>query len=172
MGRGTVTIRTDRLTLRRYRIEDAPSAFKNYTSDERVTEFLRWDYHKDSKQTRNLMSSWILRYDNLDYYHWGIDYKGEIIGGVSLDLAGNNTAEIGYCLGYEFWGQGLAGEAVAAVVDFAFNKTEIKELFALTFTENKLSQRLLFRVGFLEAAKTIDKYTGRECYSFRMKKED
>ncbi len=171
MGRGTSTIRTDRLVLRRYVIEDAPSAFKNYTSDKRVTEFLRWDYHKDLKQTKNLMSSWIMRYDNLDYYHWAIDLKGEIIGGVSIDIVGN-TAELGYCLGYDFWGNGYGSEAVAAVIKFAFEKIGVPELFALTFTENKQSQRLLFRVGFHDCEKTIDKYTGRECYSFRLKRED
>lgn len=42
---GTVAIETKRLLLRRFTEVDAAPAFRNWTSDENVTEFLRWPTH-------------------------------------------------------------------------------------------------------------------------------
>ena len=40
--KGTKTIETDRLILRKFCAEDINAAYANWTSDEKVTEFLRW----------------------------------------------------------------------------------------------------------------------------------
>lgn len=37
--KGTVRLETDRLILRRFRLDDSGAAFQNWTSDKRVTEF-------------------------------------------------------------------------------------------------------------------------------------
>ena len=39
--KGTIKIETDRLILRKFVIDDAEVAFRNWTNDKRVTEFLR-----------------------------------------------------------------------------------------------------------------------------------
>ena len=44
---GTKTIETDRLILRPFCSEDIAPAFRNWMSDKRVTEFLRWKPHED-----------------------------------------------------------------------------------------------------------------------------
>ncbi len=44
--KGTIRIETERLVLRAFVIEDVPFAFANWESDDKVTEFLRWQtYH-------------------------------------------------------------------------------------------------------------------------------
>ncbi|NLK99763.1 MAG: N-acetyltransferase, partial [Clostridiales bacterium] len=45
--KGTKTIETERLILRRFTKEDICSVYRNWTSDELVTEYLRWPTHKD-----------------------------------------------------------------------------------------------------------------------------
>lgn len=40
--KGTITIETNRLRLRAFELDDEEVAFKNWTSDERVTKFLHW----------------------------------------------------------------------------------------------------------------------------------
>ena len=40
---GTKTIETTRLTLKRMQLADAEMMFSNWTSDDKVTRFLRWD---------------------------------------------------------------------------------------------------------------------------------
>ena len=39
---GTKRLETERLILRPFTREDAPAAFRNWESDPKVTEFLRW----------------------------------------------------------------------------------------------------------------------------------
>ena len=40
---GTKTIKTTRLTLQRLKLTDAEMMFRNWTSDDKVTRFLRWN---------------------------------------------------------------------------------------------------------------------------------
>lgn len=50
--KGTVRLETDRLILRRFRLDDSGAAFQNWTSDKRVTEFLRWPAHDTVNTTK------------------------------------------------------------------------------------------------------------------------
>ena len=56
--KGTVRLETDRLILRRFRLDDSGAAFQNWTSDKRVTEFLRWPAHDTVRQKRFSKRGW------------------------------------------------------------------------------------------------------------------
>ena len=43
--KGTQTIHTERLILRKFTVEDAQAMFENWANDERVTRFLTWCPH-------------------------------------------------------------------------------------------------------------------------------
>lgn len=73
--KGTVTIETERLILRRFTVNDVSAAFHNWTNDERVTEFLRWPTHKSIEITERVLNSWISEYEKSDYYQWAIVLK-------------------------------------------------------------------------------------------------
>lgn len=49
---GTILLETNRLILRRFRIEDAEPMFKNWASDLDVTEFLTWKPHANVEETK------------------------------------------------------------------------------------------------------------------------
>lgn len=57
---GTKTIETTRLTLRRLELIDAKMMFSNWTGDDKVTRFLRWDAHKTIDDTKNMIQQWII----------------------------------------------------------------------------------------------------------------
>ena len=48
---GTRELATDRLTLRRFEIEDAENMFYNWASDPEVTKYLTWPTHKSVEVT-------------------------------------------------------------------------------------------------------------------------
>lgn len=62
--KGTVTIETDRLCLRAFTPSDIKAAFKNWTSDEKVTEFVKRRVKKEGmrliidRQTYNRIRKW------------------------------------------------------------------------------------------------------------------
>ena len=94
---------------------------------------------------------------------------GETIGDYSFKgLDKNGTAEIGYGLPPEHWGKGYATEAVRAAVKWAFNQPGVKHIEAETDQNNKASQRVLEKSGFVSTG-TYGKegprfvYTGIKC---------
>lgn len=50
--KGSVEIKTDRLLLRKFNIDDAEQIFSAWTSDERVAKYTSWHAHKCIEYTR------------------------------------------------------------------------------------------------------------------------
>ena len=59
-----------------------------------------------------------------------------------------NIFEIGFHLRRSHWGNGYAGEAAQAVIEYAFSSLAAKALFAGHHPENEASKRLLEKLGF------------------------
>jgi RimJ/RimL family protein N-acetyltransferase len=60
-----------------------------------------------------------------------------------------HTAELGYWLGEELWGQGIMSEAVEAFRDFCFTNFPLRRVYAEPFANNPVSARVLEKAGFL-----------------------
>jgi RimJ/RimL family protein N-acetyltransferase len=58
--------------------------------------------------------------------------------------------EVGYLFLPEYWGRGLAFEAVGALLRWVSETCTDKEIVAVTQTANERSVRLLARLGFTE----------------------
>jgi RimJ/RimL family protein N-acetyltransferase len=83
--------------------------------------------------------------------NFAIVFQGGPIGGIGLELYEDvlrGCGELGYWLGEEHWGRGLATEAVRAVVPYAFEKLELRRLQALAYAANVASARVLEKAGF------------------------
>ncbi len=74
------------------------------------------------------------------------------IGWMSLRVGdgGRGTAEIGYSVLATHRGTGCASEAAHAVVDYAFEESDMRQLDACCVPANAASRRLLARIGFDE----------------------
>jgi len=83
--KGTVMLETERLILREFEEKDIEPAFRNWTSDEKLTEFLRWPTHSDITITERVTNSWIAGYEDHTFYQWAIVLKeiDEPIGTIS-----------------------------------------------------------------------------------------
>src|SRR5919206_1949976 len=82
---------------------------------------------------------------------FAIAVEGAAVGGIGLTLAEDihrRTAEIGYWLGEEYWGRGIATAAVRAVTEHALTSQDLRRVFALPFAENRASARVLEKAGF------------------------
>ena len=125
--KGTVRLETDRLILRRFRLDDSGAAFQNWTSDKRVTEFLRWPAHDTVNTTKKIIQMWVDGYARDDFYQWAIVLKNNGNGPVgTISVVDRNDAlnilHIGYCIGSRWWNQGITSEALAAVIRFFFEQ--------------------------------------------------
>ena len=84
--KGTKMIETERLILRQFTKDDAEAMFKNWESDSKVTEFLRWPTAIDVSEAEQVLDEWVRGYENSDFYQWAIVLKeiGESIGSISV----------------------------------------------------------------------------------------
>lgn len=123
---GTRTLETPRLILRRFTLDDAADMYENWARDPEVTRFLTWQPHEDEDATYNLLEGWVDQYEKGNYYNWAIELKelGEPIGNISVVAQNEKVrqAHIGYCLGREWWHQGIMTEALRAVIPYLFQE--------------------------------------------------
>jgi [ribosomal protein S5]-alanine N-acetyltransferase len=59
------------------------------------------------------------------------------------------SARMGYCLDDAAWGQGVATEAVGALLHWAFDTLDLNRVQAETDTRNTASSRVLEKLGFV-----------------------
>lgn len=148
---GTVIIETKRLILRPFTIEDAEDAFKNWTNDELVTEFLRWPRHGNLSVTREVLNDWIKEYSHKNFYQWAIELKelAEPIGSISVVEMDEKTekVQIGYAIGTKWWNEGLTSEALAGIIPFFFERVKVQRLEAQHDPKNTSSGKVMEKNG-------------------------
>lgn len=149
--KGTVTLETQRLILRPFVMEDAEDMYKNWASDEEVTRFLTWPTHKDSDVSRMVCESWVKEYSKPDYYQWAIELKEihEAIGSISVVHIKEETAsvEIGYCIGRNYWQQGITSEALNTLIRFFFEEVKANRIEARHDPHNPNSGKVMMKCG-------------------------
>ena len=148
---GTVTIETERLRLRRYRPEDADDVFRNWAASETVTKYLTWPPYADVEGVRGYISSVIESYQDERCFNWAIALKDsdEAIGSMSVVEYRDDTAcaELGYCLGDAFWGNGYMTEAVNAAMRYLIFEVGFNRIQAVHDVNNPASGRVMEKCG-------------------------
>jgi len=139
-----------RCTLRDWRIEDAPALSKH--ADNRKI----WANVRDrfpSPYTIEDAEQWVRHCVRaLPATDFAIEVDGEVVGGIGVVLQSDVervSAELGYWLGEQAWGRGIASEAVAAFVPWAFERYSLTRIYAHVFEFNVASMRVLEKAGFL-----------------------
>lgn len=151
MEQGTQELHTERLYLRPLRVKDATMMFKNWAHDDRVTKYLSWESHQTIATTQKSLLKRENNYVNSDFFDWGIvvNDSEELIGTISVVGQNKQRKEmtIGYCIGYDWWGNGYVSEALKAVISYLFATTEIAAILATHDIQNKNSGKVMRKSG-------------------------
>lgn len=84
---------------------------------------------------------------------WAIEVDGNAVGGIGIELQSDVervSAEIGYWLGEQVWGRGVATEALRAVTAEALNRYDLTRIFAVPFADHPASLRVLEKAGYVK----------------------
>lgn len=83
--------------------------------------------------------------------NFAILYQGRIAGNIGIvpkDDVYRMNVEIGYFVGEEFWGKGIATEATRLLVEYIKQEFNVVRIYAEVFETNKASMRVLQKNGF------------------------
>lgn len=89
--------------------------------------------------------------DQQPLQNFAVLYNGAIAGSIGCvpqkDVY-RKSIEIGYFIGEEYWGKGIATEAVAQLTAYLENSFDLLRIYAEVFAHNKASMRVLQKNGF------------------------
>lgn len=93
----------------------------------------------------------MLSADRTKTFAFAITVEDQPVGSIGVFRCENihfRTAEMGYYIGENYWGNGLGTSAVMQACDYVFEHTDIIRIFAEPFAYNAASCRVLEKVGF------------------------
>ena len=147
--KGTVTLETARLILRRFTPDDAGAMYRNWATDPEVTKYLTWPVHQNLAVSEKIAQEWSESYVKPDYYQWAIVPKsvGEPIGSIAV-VAKNDDIDmvhIGYCIGQKWWHCGYTSEALIELVRFFFEEVGANRIESRHDPRNPNSGRVMMK---------------------------
>lgn len=149
---GTKTLETKRLFLRKCKVFDYKDSYKHCCSDHEYCELLGFGLHGNYETTRKSFTEKQEYYKLLDFYEWAIIEKqsNTFIGSIALIHYNkdSNEIEVGYGIGKPFYEKGYMSEALAAVLEFAFDEVGFDKVIAYTKQDNFKSINVLSKQGF------------------------
>jgi len=144
------TLRTNRLILRPFSIEDAKRVRDLAGNIEvaRYTEAIPHPYGDE------VAESWIEAHDNEFREGKSVNFaitlkeSGEILGAVGLIMEKKDQkANLGYWIGRPYWGCGYCSEAAKALVEYGFHQWSIHRIYARHMECNPASGHVMRNVG-------------------------
>lgn len=144
---------TERLLLRPFVLDDAP-AVQRLASAYEIAENTLLIPHP---YPEGAAAAWISKQPTSpDNHTFAITLRdgGDVIGAIGLRAEPDHgRGEIGYWIGLPYWNRGYVTEAARAVIGFGFESLGLHRIWAMHFTRNPASGRIMQKVGM--------KYEGR-----------
>lgn len=139
-----------RCTVRRWRLDDA-EALVRHANNLKVAKQLR-DRFPHPYLHANAISFLKSTLSAEDSANLAIEVDGEAAGAIGYVMGTDIerfSAEIGYWLGEAHWGRGIVTEALVLVTDHVFRTENLLRMFALPFSDNARSARVLEKAGYV-----------------------
>lgn len=174
-----VLLKTERLSLRRWKTSDAASAFEILAAPS-VAPWLATAFPvPDSPESmRSILIDWHDKYDMPEaggVGHWALQTRSEtkLVGGLSLQYAptGSESLSIAWVLAPACWGMGYAAEAGEALIRWAMHEHGVREIFAFMQPGNSRSRATARRIG-MDWVTELGHLTNRKHQVYRLRHAD
>ena len=155
---GTMELRTLRLTLRRYRTEDARILYEKFGKDPEMYRYSGWNPYASEEMAENTVREFIGNYSDPFFFGWAIEYKGELIGTIGAYDYDPETGQIetGFSVAKDVWGHGFASEALACVLEYLCAQEGITNVTAWCAEDNTGSARVMEKAGMVHIRTETD----------------
>lgn len=154
----TPIIETERIILRPLTVADANDVYERWTSDNRVSKYVRWCTHSFVNDTIEWLGMEESSIESDKAYTWGFTLKDSNYlfgsGGISFNEE-EGVFELGYNIMFEYWNQGYTTEAVKAILEFAIRELNLREFVSWHAVDNPASGKVMEKCGFVYEKKEI-----------------
>lgn len=168
----TPTILTERLILRSFAGQDSV-ALCRIMNQEDVLRYFPNTRPPALETVERLIGRQLQHWQEHGYGWWAVELRAEpgLIGWNGLQyLPDTDEVEVGYLLGREHWGRGLAVEGAWEGLRYGFDELGLQEIVGIVHPENVASQRVLEKLGMVRTART--EYFGMPVYRYAIKAAD
>ena len=156
------SLETERLLLRQLQMEDIYEYYERLFGDADVSRYMLFEPHQDIGESLESLQRKLERYEEGNYYCWGVTEKEEdsLIGLVELlrfDEAEESCSFV-YMLGCNYWNRGYGTELLKAVFQFAFTELGVQRISADHMTKNAASGAVMRKAGMQHVGTLPGKY--------------
>lgn len=153
----TKSFESKRLVMRSWQEDDAEQLYK-MASETIVGARAGWPPHRSVDESLEIIRT---VFNNPSTWAITLKSTGSVVGamgyGPSCDCALprlNGEPIVGYWVGKKYWGQGFCTEALAAMIEYVKENTNITSFISGHFIDNPASGRVMEKCGFIPTGET------------------
>ena len=144
------TLQTERLILRRYAESDLDAMYEIIT-DKRLSKYIKFPSFTKEEELE-CIRRWMANAEESQYERWVMERKsdGAVVGNIDVNtvVKKHNYCNVGYTVRYDYWGNGYAPEALAAVADYLLTQRGYYLVECSCNERNTQSSRVMEKAGF------------------------
>ncbi|MBR2987092.1 MAG: GNAT family N-acetyltransferase [Clostridia bacterium] len=149
---GDFQLDSERLLYRVMTKDDVDDLYR-YASDPSVSRYLTWEAHPSRAYTARYVARVRQAYREGRFFDFALILRenGRMIGTCGLTSVDedNRSCEIGYVLSREYWGRGLATEALGTLLAFAFSELGFHRAEVRFMADNRASLHVAEKNGMV-----------------------
>lgn len=158
-----VVLRTPRMVVTTWILADV-DALHELHSDAETMKFVRSGLPESRDDVERLVGSYIAQQSAAGWTKWRVaDLDGQLVGRAGFG-GDDKVRGVSYLISRSLWGQGLATEAAAALVEWHRSNAADAQLRGLVAVGNDASIRVLEKVGFQRQG--TEDYEGTLCWNY------
>ena len=159
LGARLPPLRGDGVQLRGLTTDDVPGLHAIF-SDADVVRFMSIPQMTSEAATLKFLARIHHGFRAGTLYQWGIELEQRVVGTCTLAEIDrtNRRAELGFALARAFWGRGLILRALPTVIQFAFERLDLRRIEADADPRNAASIHVLERLGFQREGLLRERY--------------
>jgi len=146
--RGVPALETDRLIIRAISMDDTEFLHK-HMNDKNVRRFFDKTWPVAIEGVTKFLKEAVDRNESDQAAEWVIVLKneGKVIGRIWFGILYPwcKGLNVGYSLDYEYWGKGIASEALKRVIEFGFDEMNLRRIEAWHDSENIDSGKVMLK---------------------------
>ena len=168
------TIKTERLLLRPYHMDDAPELQRLIGERDIAATTMNIPHPYEDGMAEEFIGKQQKLFDSGEQMNLAITHRqdGFLIGGIGFNTIDRESerAEIGYWIAKRYWGNGYCTEAAGAVLGYGFEVMGLNRIHAMHMTRNPASGRIMQKIGMKhegtsrQAVKKWGKFEDMEYY--------